>query len=45
MCADITRHQAKIDRLNAGGHPCPDNEKRLKRLKESLAVVRSKPAG
>lgn len=39
LCADIARHQATLNRLSAQGHACPDTEKQMRRLMESLAVL------
>jgi hypothetical protein len=36
----IVRHQETLDRLQAEGHSCPDAERELKRMKESLALLK-----
>ena len=36
---EIMRHQDAIDKLKSDGHPCPDAERELQRLKERLVPL------
>ena len=41
---EAARQQQTVESLKSKGHPCPDAERQLQRLKESIALLEGEPS-